>query len=267
MKMKTPKLTEKRIKEYLAQGKRFDGRKPEDFRDIKIEIGISKNAEGSARVKLGKTDVIVGVKLGAGEPYPDSPGKGNLMTTTELLPLSSPRFELGPPKINSIELARVIDRMVRESKFIDLEKLCIKKGEKVWTVFLDIYSINDDGNLLDAAGLGAVLALKNAKMPKYDTKNDKILHGELSSKNVPLGKNVPLSITLYKIGDHFIVDPTKEEEDICEARVTIGSHDGTIYSMQKGEEEAISIDEFNKLLDMNEKISKDIFKKIGKFLK
>lgn len=267
MKMKTPKLTEKRIKEYLAHGKRFDGRKPEDFRDIEIEIGVSKNAEGSVRVKLGKTDVIVGVKLGAGEPYPDSPEKGNLMTTAELLPLSSPRFELGPPKINSIELARVIDRMVRESKFIDLEKLCIKKGEKVWTVFLDIYSINDDGNLLDAAGLGAVLALKNSKMPKYDAKNDKVLHEEPSSKNIPLSKNVPLSVTLHKIGDHFIVDPTREEEDISEARVTIGSHDGIIHSIQKGEEEAINIDEFNKLLDMNEKISKNIFKKIEKFLK
>ena len=172
-KVQTPSnITGERIKKYLSEGKRFDDRKPEDFREIIIETGVSKNAEGSARVKIGKTEVIVGVKMDIGVPYSDSPDKGNMMVTAELLPLSSPRFENGPPKFPAIELARVIDRGIRESKFIELDKLCIKKGEKVWTVFIDIYSINDDGNLLDAAGIGAISALKNAKMTKYDEKKD-----------------------------------------------------------------------------------------------
>ncbi|MEK6898463.1 MAG: RNA-binding protein, partial [Nanoarchaeota archaeon] len=180
--METSKLTEERIKEYLDNGKRFDGRKLDEFREIVIETGISKNAEGSARVKVGKTEVLVGVKMGVAEPYPDSPDKGNLMVTSELLPLSSSRFEAGPPTIESIELARVIDRMIRESKFIELEKLCIKEGEKVWTIFIDIYSINADGNLLDAAGIGAIAALRNAKIPKYDEKSEKVSYGEWTSK-------------------------------------------------------------------------------------
>ena len=58
--------------------------------------------------------VIVGVKVGVAAPTPDSPDKGNLMVTAELLPLSSPRFELGPPRFDAIELGRVIDRGVRE---------------------------------------------------------------------------------------------------------------------------------------------------------
>ena len=204
--METSKLTGNRIKEYLALGKRFDGRKLDEFREITIETGISKNAEGSTKVKLGKTEVLVGIKMRVSEPYPDSPDKGNLMVTAELLPLSSSRFELGPPKIESIELARVLDRAIRESKFIDLEKLCIKKGEKVWTVFIDIYSINADGNLLDAAGIGAIVALANAKIPKYDEKEEKVLHGEPSKNNIPLKKEIPLSITVHKIGDHLVVD-------------------------------------------------------------
>ena len=146
----TPEIIGERIKKYLKQGKRFDNRKTEEFREILVETGVSKNAEGSARVKIGNTEVIVGIKMSVGTPYPDSPNKGNLMTTAELLPLSSPRFESGPPKFEAIELGRIIDRGVRESKFIEFEKLCIKEGEKVWTVFIDIYSINDDGNLLDA---------------------------------------------------------------------------------------------------------------------
>lgn len=265
--METTKLTKERIKQYLEKGKRFDGRKLDEFRELEISYGVSKHAEGSARVKLGKTEVIVGVKLDVGEPYPDSQDKGNLMVTAELLPLSSERFELGPPKFEAIELGRVLDRMIRESKFIELEKLCIKEGEKVWTVFIDVYSINDDGNLLDAAGIGIVAALKNAKIPKYDEKEKKVNYEEKTNTKLPLSKNTPLSITIHKIGNNFIVDPTREEEDIAETRVTIGSSDGIIHSMQKGDMKEISVEQMSYVLDTNDKVWKDIFKKVEKFLK
>lgn len=265
--METATITGNRIKEYLEQGKRFDGRKPDEFRDISVEVGVSKNAEGSARVKLGNSEVLVGVKLGMGEPYADSPNKGNLMVTSELMPLSSKRFESGPPTIMSIELARVIDRMIRESKIIDLEKLCIEPGKKVWTVFIDIYSMNADGNLLDAAGIGAVLALKNAKIPKYDKKEEKVLYGELSDVNVPLKKDLPVSITVHKIGNSLIVDPSLEEEDISETRMTIGIINGSIHSMQKGNAGTFSMEEFDNAVDLAEKVWKDVFAKLSKYLK
>lgn len=265
--MKTSNLTGDRIKKYLESGKRFDGRALDQFRDIEVKTGVSKNAEGSANVKIGKTEVLVGVKMNIGTPYPDSPDKGNMMVTAELLPLSSSRFELGPPKFPAIELARVLDRAVRESKFIDVEKLVIKSGEAVWTVFIDVYSINDDGNLLDAAGLGIIAALKTAKIPKYDAKEEKVLHGELSSTSLPLSKNMPLSITVHKIGEGLVIDPNREEEDVSETRVTIGISNGVISSMQKGEEKELSVDEFNKVLDISEVAWKDLFKKFEKLIK
>ena len=101
--MKTPDITVERIKKYLSEGKRFDGRGPEDFREIIVETGVAKKAEGSARVKIGKTEVLVGIKMNIGEPYPDSQDQGNMMATVELTPLSSNRYELGPPKIGAIE--------------------------------------------------------------------------------------------------------------------------------------------------------------------
>ncbi|MCL5018749.1 MAG: RNA-binding protein, partial [Candidatus Pacearchaeota archaeon] len=210
---------------------------------------------------------FVGIKMDVGAPYPDSQDKGNLMVTAEFLPLSSPRFEAGPPSFDSIELARVIDRGIRESKFIELGKLCIKEGEKVWTVFIDIYTINDDGNLLDAAGIGAIAALKSAKIPKYDEEKGKTLFGEWTDESVPLSKDVPISITVHKIGNSLVVDPTKEEEDISETRVTIASSDGTIYSMQKGNAKELSVEEFHKVLDIIEKSEREIFKRIEKSLK
>ncbi len=264
--IETPDITANRIKEYLSGGNRFDGRKLDEFREIIIEKNISKNAEGSARVKIGKTEVLVGVKMNVSEPYPDSQDKGNLMVNAELLPLSSPRFENGPPKFPTIELARIIDRGIRESKFIDFKKLCIKKGEKVWSVFIDIYSINDDGNLIDAAGIGAIIALKQAKIPKYDDKEEKVLFGELSKESLPLSDTIPIAITIHKVGNNFIVDPTREEEDVSEVRVTIGSSKGVISSIQKGDEKSLSIEEFHNILDISEKVWKDVFNKIEKYL-
>jgi exosome complex component RRP42 len=264
--MKTSRLTQERIREYLKEGKRFDGRKPDEFREVSIETGVSKKAEGSARVKLGKTEVLVGVKMAVGTPYPDSPDEGNMMVTAELTPLSSDRHELGPPRINSIELARVVDRGVRESKVIDFKKLAIEAGEKVWTVFIDVYSINDDGNLMDAAGLGVLAALKNAKIPKYDKENEKVLYGEWTDVSVPL-TFLPLSCTIHKIGDVMIVDPNREEEDASDTRITIAISEQGIHAMQKGEEKALSTKEFSDLLDLAEKNHSKLFPKLEKFLK
>lgn len=261
----TPEVTRERIKNYLKEEKRFDFRKLDEFRNIVVEKEVSKKAEGSVRVKLGNTEVIVGVKMSVGEPYPDSPNKGNLITTAELLPISSPRFELGPPGFESIELGRVIDRGLRESGFIDFEGLCISEGEKVWNIFVDIYSINDDGNLMDAAGIGAVLALKLAKIPKYDNEKGRVLYDEKTEKGIPL-REIPISISLHKIGNHWIVDPTREEEDVSETRLTMGFTNGIISSIQKSNSKEIAIEEIKKVFEMGEKVSKEIFKKVEKEL-
>src|SRR3989344_7191901 len=117
------------ILEALNQGIRFDGRKLTEYREILVEVGVAKNAEGSARVKIGETELIVGVKMEVAEPYPDIPDEGTMSVGAELLPLSNPDFELGPPGIEAIELARVVDRGIRESKCIDFKKLCIEIGE------------------------------------------------------------------------------------------------------------------------------------------
>lgn len=264
--METAKPTGERIKEYLSENKRFDNREADEFREIKIETKVSKKAEGSARVKIGKTEVIVGVKLDVTTPYPDSPDKGNLMVTSELLPLSSSRFESGPPKYPAIEIGRLIDRAIRESKFIKLEELCIEKGEKVFSVFIDIYSINDDGNILDAAGIGALVALKNAKIPEYDKEAERIIYGKHTDKKIPVSKETPLVVTAHKIGKNIIVDPTQEEEDVSEAKITIGaSEEGVIFSMQKGESKELTMEEMSKVLELTQNARKKVFSKIKKY--
>ena len=262
----TSEVNAERIIQYLEKEKRFDGRELGEFRELTIEKSVSKKAEGSVKVKLGKTEVIVGIKMDVGEPYPDSKDKGNLMVTAELLPMSSERIDLGPPKFDAIEIGRVVDRGVRESKLINLQKLCIKEGEKVWTVYVDIYSLNDDGNLLDAAGIGALAALKMAKVPKYNEETGKPDYHE-HEKEIPLNNVSPITITVHKIGDKLIVDPTREEEDVSEARITFGISDGVISSIQKGNSMYFTTEEIGNAIDLAEKSWKELFKNLEKQLK
>lgn len=251
--MEISNLTKQRIKEFLIENKRFDGRNLLDFRKIEIETGLSKNAEGSCKVKFGDTEVIAGVKIDVTTPYTDHEDEGTLITTAELLPLSSPNFELGPPKIEAIEIARVVDRGIRESGFIDFKKLCIKKGEKVYAILVDIYPLNEDGNLIDAACLAAAMALKTAKMPKYDEKKEKVEYGEFTTKGLPLTEKVPLTITFHKIGDNIFADPNAEEEETSEARVSLAltkkGKEVMITAAQKGGEATFTEKQMEELID------------------
>ena len=124
------KVRLKQIEAVLEKGKRLDERGLRDYRPIKIEQGLIERAEGSARVYLGKTEVLCGVKIETGEPFPDTPNDGVMTVNAELVPLASPKYEPGPPDENSIELARVVDRGIRESYAIDTEKLCIEPGKR-----------------------------------------------------------------------------------------------------------------------------------------
>lgn len=245
------KVSRQHIDKFLASGLRLDGRKPLEYRDVKIEYGVTKTAEGSAKVTLGETIVIAGVKLQIEKPYPDTPDQGSLMVSAELLPLSNPDYEPGPPNINSIELARVTDRGIRESGTIDVKKLCIEPGEKIWMVMVDLMPINDAGNLKDACSLAALAALQNAKFPKVV--DGKVDYSELTDVSLPINSKT-LSCTVLKIGDHFIVDPSLDEEKVYDARLTVATNEnGEICALQKGGEKGLTKDEILEVA----KIAKD----------
>ena len=119
---------------------------------------------------------------------------------------------------------------------------------------------------MDAAGIGAVAALRSAKLPEFDKETGKIVEGKHTEEGIPLAENTTLPITIHKIGNSLIVDPTKEEEDISETRITIGSSNGVIASMQKGKEASLSIEELHKAIEIATNTWKDIFKKLDKSL-
>ncbi len=213
------------IVDLVRQGKRIDSRKLDQFREVSIEVGPIKSAQGSALVKVGKTQVMAGIKVEHAEPFADKPDSGMLIVNAELLPLASPTFEPGRPSENAIELSRVVDRGIRESNAIDLDKLVIKSGEDVWAVFIDIYVLDHDGNLIDASALAAMAALLNAKPPEDEA---------WTLPEFPIQKK-PVAVTVAKINDELMIDPCLDEEGVKDARITIATiEDGSICAIQKG---------------------------------
>lgn len=258
-----PEITRECITDLINNNQREDGRALDEYRDITIETNVISKAEGSARVKIGNTQIIVGIKPTIGEPFPDTPNVGVLMTNGEMLPMADPKFEPGPPSEDSVELARVVDRGIRESEMVDLEKLCIEPGKKVWMLFIDLHIIDYDGNLFDTATLAVMSALATTKLPVAKMVDDEVVIDEEATMDLPL-RTKEAMCTFVKIGDKIVLDPALEEEAILDARVSIGiTEEGNICAMQKGGNKPLTRDDIlsavktahSKVPDLLEKVN------------
>ncbi len=242
------------IYNLILKGERADGRNFDQYREISIERDVIKKAEGSALVKLGSSQVLVGIKMQPGEPFPDSPNRGVIITNAELVPLASPTFEPGPPNEIGIELARVVDRGVRESKAVDLEALCIVPGKQVWIIFIDVHILDDCGNILDAASLGAIAALLTTKVPasKFGLGDDFML---------PV-KDIPIATTAIEFNDVLMFDPGVDEETIANTKLTvITTANGDICGMQKSGTGVLKPEQIYRIVDIACEKAKEIREK------
>jgi len=255
------KLEQKTVYDLLVKGRRIDERGPLDYRALTIERGLVEKANGSAQVYLGKTRVLAGVKIQTGTPFEDTPNEGILTVNAEFVPLAYPTFEGGPPGEDSIELARVVDRGIRESKAIDLQKLCVEPGKKVFVVFVDIYILDHDGNLIDAAGMAALGALVNAMMQEYEVKSGEIKYKD-SKIPVPM-QNYPVPITSVKIGNSIVTDPCLEEEQVMSCRLTVTTDkNDNVCAMQKGGLGVLTPEEIKQIVSSSIQKSNEIRQKV-----
>ena len=242
------------IYNLLLKGERIDGRTFDQYREISIQRDVIRKAEGSALVKLGSSQVLVGVKMQPGEPFQDTPNKGVIITNAELVPLASPSFEPGPPNEVGIELARLVDRGVRESKAVDLEALCIVPGKQVWIIFIDVHILDDCGNILDAASLGAIAALMSTKVPaaRYGLGEDYIL---------PI-RDIPIATTAIEFNDVLMFDPGVDEEAIANTRLTIiSTMNGNICGSQKSGTGMLKPEQVYRIIDIACEKAKEIREK------
>jgi exosome complex component RRP42 len=235
---------EEYILEMLGKGMREHERERMQYRDIKLETNTIPHAEGSAVVDIGNTKVLAGVKLAVGDPMPDKPDEGVLVTGAELLPLANAEYETGPPSPEAIEFARVVDRGIRAAGIVDTEALFIEK-DKVWNTFVDIYVLNYDGNLFDAGMLAAAAALLTARMPKIEG-DTVVREGNLGRLKT---KGIVTSCTYAKLGKNILLDPNANEERIMSCRLTIANDESLIRAMQKGLSGSFTFRELSELVD------------------
>lgn len=259
-------LRKKQMRESVSAGKRLDERGLDETRQIEIEVNVIKKASGSAWVKLGKTEVVAGVKVETGEPFEGLENSGALIITAEVLPIASPHIEPGPPDEETIELARVVDRGVRESEMLDLSKLVLVPGKIVYTIFVDCSIINVDGNLFDATSYAVVAALSSCKLPVFEIKDDKVI--DTGRTQEPPITTTPISVTTVKIGDNLLLDPNIEEEACMDARLTITTNSkGSIVAMQKGLKGYFTVDEVKNIAGKARTKGEDIRAKLQELIK
>lgn len=258
-------INETNIRKTLQEGDRLDDRDFDEYREITIEPNyVHETADGSAMVEFGDTKLLVGISTEIGDPYPDQPDKGALITNVELNPMAGPEFESGPPGIEAVELSRLVDRGIRESGMIDMEQLGIESGEKCWMVYIDVHVIDFDGDLVDAASLGAVTALELAKLPALDEDGNPDrdeYQGELPTTCLPI------TATGSKIAGELLFDTTADEEEVRDARLTVSFlEDGNVVSMQKGEAESFDKAEVMELLETAQDKSQMLRRKVEQAL-
>lgn len=232
------------IEKALLSDLRIDGRRPFDFRRISIKFG---REDGSSEVQLGQTHVMGFVTGQLIQPYRDRPNEGTLSIYTEFSPMADPSFEAGRPGEAAVELGRVIDRGLRESRAVDMESLCVLAGKLVWSIRIDLHIIDNGGNLIDAANIAALAALLTFRRPECsfggEDGQELIVHPPEVREPLPLiVHHLPIAVTFAIIGNEniMVIDPTHSEEAVMGGRMTATLNtNGDVCAIQKAGGEGI----------------------------
>uniref|UniRef100_A0A7N0RI82 Protein ECERIFERUM 7 n=2 Tax=Kalanchoe fedtschenkoi TaxID=63787 RepID=A0A7N0RI82_KALFE len=227
------------IESSLLSDLRVDGRRPFDYRKLSIKFG---REDGSSEVQLGETHVMGFVTGQLVPPYRDRPNEGSLAIYTEFSPMADPSFEAGRPGENAVELGRIIDRGLRESRAIDTESLCILSGKLVWSIRVDLHILDNGGNLVDAANIAALAALLTFRRPECTLSGDDgqevIVHSAEEREPLPLiVHHLPVAVTFafFSNDNVVVIDPTHKEEAVMKGRLTATLNtNGDVCAIQKG---------------------------------
>jgi len=204
----------------MRKGIRVDGRQAFDYRNIDIKFGLDY---GCCEVQLGDTKVLAQTSGEIVKPRETRPTEGELFLNIDLSPLASAAYEAGRMSDYGMEVNRLVERCLKESRPIDVESLCIIAGEKVWNIRVDVLLLNDSGNILDCCCIAAIASLSHFQRPDITVDGDDItIHSMTEKEPVPLNvHHAPICTTFGFIGngDQIIVDPEEKEENIVSGKL------------------------------------------------
>lgn len=155
-------MSQKPEKLIDKKGLRLDGRKPEELRSIKMEVGILPNANGSAYIQQGKNKILAGV-FGPREMHPKHlalPDRTVLRCRYHMAPFSVQERKSPAPSRRDIELSKVIRESLEPAIFLEYYP---RTGIDVFVEILQA-----DGGTRCASITAASLALADAGIPMRD---------------------------------------------------------------------------------------------------
>ncbi|XP_028798753.1 exosome complex component RRP45A isoform X3 [Neltuma alba] len=181
------------------------------------------------------------------QPYRDRPNEGSLSIYTEFSPMADPSYEPGRPGEFAVELGRIIDRGLRESRAVDTESLCVLSGKLVWAVRIDIHILDNGGNLVDAANISALAALLTFRRPECtlggENDQDVVVHPPEVREPLPLiVHHLPIAVTFgfFSNENIVVIDPTHNEEAVMTGRMTATLNaNGDVCAVQKAGGEGV----------------------------
>jgi len=158
MKMKSDQA----IKLLNDEGLRLDGRRLDELRPLKIEVGVLKNADGSAYIEHGKNKIIVAV-YGPREVHPKHltlPDRAIVRVRYHMAPFSVPERKSPAPSRREIELSKVIREALEPAILVE------KFPRTAIDVFIEV--LQADGGTRCASITAAAVALADAGIPMKD---------------------------------------------------------------------------------------------------
>ncbi|NXU56615.1 EXOS7 protein, partial [Turnix velox] len=142
---------------------RVDGRSCEDYRCADVETDVVSNTSGSARVRLGRTDVLVCVKAEMGTPKLEKPDEGYLDFLVDCSPSAISEFEgRGAEELGS-DIANTLCRVYSSEGCVDLKALCINPRDHCWILYVDVLVLENGGNLFDTISIAVKAAFFNTR--------------------------------------------------------------------------------------------------------
>ncbi len=205
----------------MTKFKRPDGRAADALRPVTIEVGVSKFAEGSARISFGDTVVLCLATLTDSVPkFLDGKGQGWITAEYAMLPRStlerSQRESIaGRPGGRTFEIQRLVGRALRTT--IDLKAL----GSR--SVTIDCEVLQADGGTRTAAITGGYVALAHALRKMSPS---------------PLRKQVA-AVSAGFVAGELMLDLAYAEDSIADSDVNIVATDkGELIEVQGTAEKA-----------------------------
>ncbi len=214
-------------------GIRNDGRKLDELRKIKFEIGVLKNTDGSAYVEWGRTKILVGV-MGPRESHPKHlalPDKARIDAFYRMASFSVEEWKSPAPSRRETELSKVI----REAL-----------GPAVFTEFFPRTSIDVFIEVLQADGSTRCAAISAASLAIVDA-------------GIPM-RDLVSSIAVGKVEGQLVLDVQDKEDKEGESDMPMAympSKNAVTLLQMDGQ---ITHDEYNRSIELLRKGCLDVYK-------